>query len=110
MENKASFSLILCCFLLASFLFFPYGTGTRILLQDYADPPLTENDNGQTKAGVKGSQTHTGPSWGNSPPTPTNPRSWQRSYQEQVSQQAEQEAQREACYWTRGITNTGCDP
>ncbi|KAK8522779.1 hypothetical protein V6N13_115733 [Hibiscus sabdariffa] len=101
MENKASFSLFLCCFLLATFLFFPYGTGTRILLQDYADPPLPESDNGQTKAGVKRSQMHTAPSWGNSPPTPTNSQSWQTTYREEVRQQAEQEAQSEACYWTR---------
>ncbi|GMI87490.1 hypothetical protein HRI_002418300 [Hibiscus trionum] len=110
MENKPSFSLILCCFLLASFLFCPHGTGTRILLQDYEDSPPPEGDNGQTKAGVRRSQAHTAPSWGNSPPTPTSSQSWKRAYEDQVRQEAEQEAQREACNWTRGVTNTYCEP
>ncbi|XP_039065790.1 uncharacterized protein LOC120211275 [Hibiscus syriacus] len=107
MENKHSFSLILCCFLLASLLLFPPATGSRILQQDY---DYEEGDNGQTKAGVRRIPSKTAPSWGNTPPTPTDLQSWKRSYEAQVRQQAESEARSEACQWTRGVTNTYCDP
>ncbi|XP_039023655.1 uncharacterized protein LOC120156416 [Hibiscus syriacus] len=107
MENNPSVALILCCFLLASFVLFPCGTDSRVLLQDY---DYEEGDNGQTKAGVRRSHTNSAQSWGNSPPTPTNSQSWQKSYEAQVRQQAEGEARREACNWTRGLTNSYCDP
>ncbi|XP_022775717.1 uncharacterized protein LOC111317547 [Durio zibethinus] len=65
MAIKPSFSLILCCFFLASVLFIPHAIVGRRLEE------VKEDDNGQSKAGVTKSHANTAPSWvGNdSPPT-----------------------------------------
>ncbi|XP_022776557.1 uncharacterized protein LOC111318146 [Durio zibethinus] len=65
MAIKPSFSLILCCFLLASVLFIPHAiVGSRL-------EEVKEDDNGQSKAGVTKSHANTAPSWvsNDSPPT-----------------------------------------
>ncbi|KAK8507962.1 hypothetical protein V6N13_055429 [Hibiscus sabdariffa] len=63
MEIKPSFSTILCCYLLAWFIFFPHGIISRKLLE-------IQEGNGQSKAPVKRSHSSTAPSWAgqNSPP------------------------------------------
>ncbi|KAK8486196.1 hypothetical protein V6N13_026121 [Hibiscus sabdariffa] len=64
MEIKPSFSNILCCYLLAWFIFFPHGIISRKLLE------IQEESNGQSKAPVRRSHSSTAPSWAgqNSPP------------------------------------------
>ncbi|XP_039065789.1 uncharacterized protein LOC120211274 [Hibiscus syriacus] len=67
MEIKRSFSLVLCCSLLASVLFFSYGTISRKLLA------IQEDNNGQSKARVWGSHSNTAPSQaGHNPPQASN--------------------------------------
>ncbi|MBA0815514.1 hypothetical protein Gohar_000279 [Gossypium harknessii] len=107
METKPSLLLILYCFLLASFLFFPHGADSRKLLQGEE-----EGGNGPKKAGVKRSRSSSAPSWvghdspPNSPPSPPS----QQSFENQVRSEAEQEAQREACEYSRSYTNAYCSP
>ncbi|KAK8259049.1 hypothetical protein V6Z12_D13G030400 [Gossypium hirsutum] len=54
---KSPFPLILCCYLLVSFVFFPQGTVSRKLLGE-------EGGNGPSKAGVRKSKSQPAPSWG----------------------------------------------
>ncbi|KAK8567411.1 hypothetical protein V6N13_105380 [Hibiscus sabdariffa] len=63
MDIKRSLTLVLCCSLLSSILFFSYGTISRKLLT------IHEDNNGQSKAGVWGSHSKSAPSWeGRNPP------------------------------------------
>ncbi|KAK8259050.1 hypothetical protein V6Z11_D13G030800, partial [Gossypium hirsutum] len=55
---KSPFPLILCCYLLVSFVFFPQGTVSRKLLG------IAEGGNGPSKAGVRKSKSQPAPSWG----------------------------------------------
>ncbi|KAK6252127.1 hypothetical protein QUC31_013847 [Theobroma cacao] len=61
---KPPFSLILCCFLLASLLFIRHGVVARRLQE------VQENDNGKSKVGITRSKPTTAPSWvgQNNPP------------------------------------------
>ncbi|KAB2047227.1 hypothetical protein ES319_A13G030400v1 [Gossypium barbadense] len=107
METKPSLILILYCFLLASFLFFPHGADSRKLL-----PGEEEDGNGPKKAGVKRSRSSSAPSWVGHDSPPNNPPSppSQKSFENQVRSEAEQEAQREACEYSRSYTNAYCSP
>ncbi|KAG4164633.1 hypothetical protein ERO13_A13G029100v2 [Gossypium hirsutum] len=68
METKPSLILILYCFLLASFLFFPHGADSRKLLQGEE-----EDGNGPKKAGVKRSSSSSAPTWLGHDSPPNNP-------------------------------------
>ncbi|XP_017970665.1 PREDICTED: uncharacterized protein LOC18610011 [Theobroma cacao] len=62
---KPPFSLVLCCFLLASLLCIRHGVVARRLLE------VQENDNGTSKVGIRKSKPTTAPSWvgQNNPPS-----------------------------------------
>ncbi|XP_039065929.1 pectinesterase inhibitor 10-like [Hibiscus syriacus] len=68
MEIKPSFSLILCCCLFSSFIFFPQGIVPRTLLE------FQEGNNGRSKASVSASRTNTAPSQAGQNPFPVVPR------------------------------------
>ncbi|TYI99612.1 hypothetical protein E1A91_A13G029100v1 [Gossypium mustelinum] len=71
---KPPFPLILCCYLLASFFFFPYGTCQNVMLPRVimllvVSVILTyfndvKGGNGPSKAGVKRSKSKSASSWG----------------------------------------------
>ncbi|KAK6242461.1 hypothetical protein SCA6_007850 [Theobroma cacao] len=96
---KPPFSLVLCCFLLASLLCIRHGVVARRLLE------VQENDNGTSRVGIKKSKPTTAPSWvgQNNPPS-------SESHGLKASQATSHFVTYEALRSRKNVTVIGCRP